>query len=63
VTLRPAAAGRTVVKAVTMRRRRELARIIGRLDLAQQRDVARAFEAFANAAGEVPDEAWKLGWT
>jgi DNA-binding MarR family transcriptional regulator len=63
VTLRPAAAGRTVVKAVTMQRRRELARIIGRLDPAQRRDVARAFEAFATAAGEVPDEAWKLGWT
>ncbi len=63
VTLRPSSAGRNVVKSVTARRRRELARIIGRLDDAQQRDVARSFEVFATAAGELPDEAWKLGWT
>ena len=25
--------------------------------------LVEAFMAFADAAGEVPDEAWKLGWT
>jgi DNA-binding MarR family transcriptional regulator len=63
VTLQPTAIGRDIIKSVTARRRRELARIIGNLDAKQQRDVARAFEAFADAAGELPDEAWKLGWT
>jgi DNA-binding MarR family transcriptional regulator len=63
VTLQPTAIGRNIVKSVTSRRRRELARIVGALDADQQRDVARAFEAFATAARELPDEAWKLGWT
>ena len=63
VTLQPTAMGRDVIKSVTTRRRRELGRIIGNLDAKQQRDVAMAFDVFANAAGELPDEAWKLGWT
>src|SRR5262249_10811714 len=50
VTLQPTAIGRDIIKSVTARRRRELARIIGNLDSKQQRDVARAFEAFAVAA-------------
>jgi DNA-binding MarR family transcriptional regulator len=63
VTLRPTTIGRNIINAITSRRRRELARIVGSLELQQQREVARAFEAFASAAGELPDEAWKLGWT
>jgi DNA-binding MarR family transcriptional regulator len=63
VTLQPTALGRDIIKSVTTRRRRELARIIGNLDARQRRDVARAFEAFATAASELPDDAWKLGWT
>jgi DNA-binding MarR family transcriptional regulator len=63
IMLQPTTIGRNIIDSVTSRRRREIARILGTLDQQQQRDVARAFEAFATAAGELPDEAWKLGWT
>jgi hypothetical protein len=48
---------------VTQRRRREIAKIIGRLEPRERARLAEAFTVFADAAGEVPDEAWKLGWT
>jgi DNA-binding MarR family transcriptional regulator len=63
IMLQPTTIGRNIIDSVTSRRRREIAHILGTLDQQQQRDVARAFEAFATAAGELPDEAWKLGWT
>jgi DNA-binding MarR family transcriptional regulator len=52
------AAGRAVVDGATARRRALLAEILGRLTPAQQSAVARALEAFAAAAGEVPDSRW-----
>jgi DNA-binding MarR family transcriptional regulator len=55
--------GRALVNAVTRSRRRELRRIVGRIDPTTRRRLIDAFEAFATAAGEVPDDAWKLGWT
>jgi hypothetical protein len=63
VVLRPTDTGRALVKTVTARRRRELARIAGRLEDDELRRVADAFALFAAAAGEVPDEAWRFGWT
>jgi DNA-binding MarR family transcriptional regulator len=52
------AAGRAVVDEATARRRAMLAEILGRLAPAQQVAVATALEAFAAAAGEVPDSQW-----
>jgi hypothetical protein len=34
-----------------------------RLTVKQRVAVNDAFKLFAEAAGEVPDDAWKLGWT
>jgi len=63
VTVGLSTAGKGLVRAVTARRRKELRRIVGELDPAAQRQLVEAFATFASAAGEVPDQAWKLGWT
>jgi DNA-binding MarR family transcriptional regulator len=55
------AAGHEVVDQATARRRELLAEILGRLPTGQQAAVAAAFEAFAAAAGEVPDAQWPTG--
>jgi DNA-binding MarR family transcriptional regulator len=55
--------GRAIVRAVTVRRRNAIRKIISTLRPAQRAQVVEAFRAFADAAGEVPDEAWRLGWT
>ena len=61
VTLSPG--GRALVDSVTRQRRAELSRIARRIPATVQRDLLAALEAFAAAAGEIPDDAWKLGWT
>ena len=63
VVLGLTAEGRALVRAVTARRRREIVKIIGHLDETQRAALVAAFETFADAAGETPDSAWKLGWT
>jgi DNA-binding MarR family transcriptional regulator len=55
------APGRRVVDQATVRRRTLIADILGRLPAGQQREVARALRAFADAAGEVPDSQWPAG--
>jgi DNA-binding MarR family transcriptional regulator len=55
--------GQRIVRAVATRRRRDIRRILDKLDGATQRKLVEAFDAFADAAGEEPDDAWKLGWT
>jgi DNA-binding MarR family transcriptional regulator len=57
------AAGSRLLKTVTARRRREIRRILDSLSPAEQRRVQDAFAAFGRAAGELPDDAWQLGWT
>jgi DNA-binding MarR family transcriptional regulator len=52
------AAGRQVVDHATERRRSLIAGILGRLSAAQQAEVAGALQAFAAAAGEIPDSQW-----
>ena len=56
-------AGRALVRSVTERRRREIRKIVGRLDPPRRAELVAAFGAFADAAGESRDSAWKLGWT
>jgi len=53
-------AGREVVDHATARRRELLAEILGRLPTGEQAAVAAALQAFADAAGEVPDSQWPL---
>ncbi len=63
VTLELTASGHALVRQVGARRRKEIGRIVARLDPADRRALVEAFGAFARAAGEAPDDAWKLGWT
>jgi DNA-binding MarR family transcriptional regulator len=54
--------GRELVAEVTRRRRAELATILARVPSHDRRAVLEALRAFADAAGEVPDQEWSLGW-
>jgi DNA-binding MarR family transcriptional regulator len=56
-------AGRDLVAAVTRRRRAELARLLSALPQAQHEPVIAAFQAFAEAAGEIPAPSAALGWS
>jgi DNA-binding MarR family transcriptional regulator len=55
------AAGRRVVDEATARRRALITEILGRLPAGEQAAVAEALEAFARAAGEIPDSQWPAG--
>jgi DNA-binding MarR family transcriptional regulator len=55
--------GQALVRAVNARRRTEIAKIMARMPSVRRALLADAFSEFANAAGELPDDAWKLGWT
>lgn len=63
ITLRLTPAGARLLQAVTTRRRTEIQEILGRLSRDDRRRLRAAFEVFGAAAGELPDDAWKLGWT
>jgi DNA-binding MarR family transcriptional regulator len=54
--------GRELVSEVTRRRRAEIARILRRMPATDRAPVAMALRAFADAAGEVPEQDWSLGW-
>jgi DNA-binding MarR family transcriptional regulator len=56
------AAGRDLVAEVTRRRRAELARLLRALPPDQHEPVVAAFQAFAAAAGELPQPGAALGW-
>jgi len=56
------AEGRDLVTEVTRLRRAELARLLGALPSDQHEQVIAAFEAFAAAAGELPQPGAALGW-
>jgi DNA-binding MarR family transcriptional regulator len=65
ITLTVTPAGRALVRAVTARRRKEVIRIVERLPDDERKRLRVALGRFADAAGEIelPDDAWKLGWT
>jgi DNA-binding MarR family transcriptional regulator len=65
ITLTVTPAGRGLLRTVTARRRKEIIRIVERLTRDERRQLRVAFNAFAEAAGEIdlPDDAWKLGWS
>ena len=56
------AAGGELVAEVTRRRRAEIATIVERIPSGHRRPVLNALRAFAEAAGEVPEQDWSLGW-
>ncbi len=60
ISLSPA--GVELVMDVTRRRREEIATIVGRIPSVHRPGVLRALRAFADAAGEVPEQDWSLGW-
>lgn len=57
-----APAGRDLVTEVTRRRRAELASILGRMPHEDRRPVLAALGAFAEAAGQLREHEWSLGW-
>jgi len=62
VRLRLSASGRALVEEVVRRRRRELSRIVGTTAPLWSAEVVDALQAFAAAAGDVPEQEWWLGW-
>ena len=60
ISLTPA--GRALVEEVTRRRRVEIAQILRRMPHADRASALRALRVFADAAGEVPEQDWSLGW-
>jgi DNA-binding MarR family transcriptional regulator len=54
--------GERIVRSVMRRRRREIERTIAALSPQQCHAIADAMGAFARAAGEAPDDGWRLGW-
>lgn len=62
VEVQAAAPGTTLVKAVTRRRRSEIQRIVKAIPAHQQPPLVASLRAFADAAGEAPDQAWSTGW-
>jgi DNA-binding MarR family transcriptional regulator len=57
------AAGREVVQQVTALRRSLIASIVGRIPEALREPAVQALNTFSEAAGEVPHQAWTLGWS
>ena len=55
--------GAELVAEVSRKRRAEIRRIVRRIPAASRPPVVAALQAFADAAGEVPEQDWSLGWT
>jgi DNA-binding MarR family transcriptional regulator len=58
-----AASGRRLLEQVMNRRRRLIDEALSRMAPQAQRRLARGLAEFADAAGEVWDHAWILGWS
>jgi DNA-binding MarR family transcriptional regulator len=54
--------GRALLERVTTVRREALADIVGRVPTELRPGMVTALRAFSAAAGEVPDQAWAVGW-
>jgi DNA-binding MarR family transcriptional regulator len=55
--------GRDIVQRVTDVRRSEITRIVRRIPAGLRESTIVALEAFAGAAGELPEQSWSLGWS
>lgn len=56
------ASGAELVSQVSRRRRTEIQRIVRRMPPSHRQLVVEALQAFSQAAGEVPEQDWSLGW-
>jgi len=63
IEVKIAPAGREIVDRVTRRRRREIASILRSVPDDHRKRLAEALNAFSDAAGEVPEQSWSLGWS
>jgi DNA-binding MarR family transcriptional regulator len=54
--------GRNLVHEVTRRRREEIRRLVAAMPAAARSEVVSGLRALAEAAGEIPDPDWALGW-
>lgn len=54
--------GRRLVAAVTARRRQEIEAIVQRMSAQERTQLVATLTMFAQAAGEVPEQDWSLGW-
>ncbi len=61
LTLTPA--GRALVEQVTQRRREQLTATVASIPPTDYAATVAALQAFARAAGEVPEREWSTGWT
>jgi DNA-binding MarR family transcriptional regulator len=62
VTVRLAAPGQTLLNRVTAVRRRAIGDVVRRVPRPLRPAMVQGLRAFAQAAGEVPDQAWAAGW-
>lgn len=56
------ASGRALLRQVTRKRRAEVSRILAAMPSAGRETLVVALRAFAEAAGEIPEQDWSLGW-
>jgi DNA-binding MarR family transcriptional regulator len=62
VSLELTAAGREVVQQVIEHRRREISGILEQMPTRGRKALTATLRAFAEAAGEAPEQDWALGW-
>jgi DNA-binding MarR family transcriptional regulator len=55
--------GRRIVDRVTALRRAEIERIVDGIPLGIRSSAVTALRAFSDAAGELPEQSWLLGWS
>jgi DNA-binding MarR family transcriptional regulator len=55
-------AGRGLVDEVTVCRREEIGRVVQAMPAGARVPLVEALQAFAEAAGEVPEQSWSAGW-
>jgi hypothetical protein len=55
-------AGARLVRQITDARRREISRILQAMPARSRPPLLAALRSFADAAGEVPEQSWSLGW-
>jgi DNA-binding MarR family transcriptional regulator len=56
------ATGRSLVDAVTRRRRKEIQSLLKSVPVAEQAELVRALGRFTELGGEVPEQDWSTGW-
>jgi DNA-binding MarR family transcriptional regulator len=56
------ASGHELVAEVTKARRREISAIVRRIPAERRQRLVETLGMFAEAAGEVPEQDWSLGW-